>query len=130
MYLVACKWVSNGTSEYKTPTDYLESSSIPEELNWAASVFEFAPLVQANPDYVDYAVLSDPSSKDKISLNYYARKEGYDSVKALPEYQKFLNDRQQLLSATGLTFTEIEIEVADKSLLTNNDYATANLLFV
>lgn len=130
MYLVACKWVSNGNSEYRAPMDYIENSSIPEELSWAVSVLEFAPIVQANPDYVDYAVLNDPSSKDKISLNYYARKEGYDSIKALPEYQKLVNDRQRLLSATGLTFTEIEIEVADKSLLTNNDYATANLLFV
>lgn len=130
MYVVACKWISNGVSEYKLPSEYLESTtSSVEEIMWAVTAFEFASIVRGSPYYVDYVMIADPNGKDKISLTYYSSKEGYDSITAKPEYSDFLTKRQEFLTATGLTLAEKESSISDTSLVTNPDFNLANQYF-
>lgn len=130
MYIVACKWISDGVSEYKLPSEYLESStSSAEEIMWAVTAFEFASIVRGSSYYVDYVMIPDPNGKDKITLTYYTNKEGYDTIKTKPEYSDFLAKRQDFLNSTGLTLAEKEAIVGDTSLVTNPDFDLANQYF-
>lgn len=138
MYLVACKWLASGTVSYKKPMDYflyLADKDYAEPINQA--ILEYARNFETiadtiinneNQHVLSYYWLEDADALNKITMTYYADKSQYDQWNASATHTAFLENRNRLLNATGITLQVVEKEVADPN--DASDYNTANQLFL
>jgi len=137
MYLVACKWLANGALSYKKPMDYFLSLADQDPtdpinqaiLEYAISFENIAHDVKSsiNQNILAYYWLEDTESLNKITMTYYADKSQFDQWNMSDVHTAFLENRNKLLNATGITLQVVEKEVADPEDATN--YNTANQLF-
>jgi len=137
MYLVACKWIANGEISYKKPMDYflyLADKDLSEPINQA--ILEYANNFETiantvinnqNQHILAYYWLDDDSALNKITMTYYADKNQFDQWTTSETHTLFLENRNKLLIATGITLQVVEKEVSDPNDATN--YNTANQLF-
>ena len=137
MYLVACKWLASDTVSYKKPMDYflyLADKDYAEPINQA--ILEYArnfetiadTIINNENQYVlSYYWLEDADALNKITMTYYADKSQYDQWNTTTTHLAFLENRNRLLNATGITLQVVEKEVADPN--DSTDYNTANQLF-
>jgi hypothetical protein len=137
MYLVACKWSASGTVSYKKPMDYflyLADKDSTEPINQA--ILEYAKNFETiantvinneNQHVLAYYWLEDDNALNKITMTYYADKNHFDQWNTDTTHIAFLENRNKLLIATGITLQVIEKEVTDPNDAT--DYNTANQLF-
>lgn len=138
MYLVACKWLANGELSYKKPMDYFLSLAGKDTtdpinqaiLEYAISFENIAHDVKAsiNQNILAYYWLDDPDSLNKITMTYYVSKEQFDEWNASDIHTAFLENRNSLLNATGISLQIVEKEVADPD--DSSSFATANQLFL
>jgi hypothetical protein len=137
MYLVACKWLANGTLSYKKPMEYflyLASQDPTDPINQA--ILEYAKNFEiiANDvinnqiqNILTYFWLEDDNALNKITMTYYADKNQFDQWNVSATHTAFLENRNNLLNATGITLQVVEKEV--NGIEDAVDYNTANQLF-
>lgn len=137
MYLVACKWLANGSISYKKPMDYflyLADKDPADPVNQA--ILEYAVNFETiannvinneNQHLLAYYWLEDADGLNKITLTYYADKAQFDEWNTSDTHIAFLENRNKLLNATGIVLQVLEKEVAD--LTDSVDYNTASQLF-
>lgn len=130
MYVVACKWIANGTVKYKTTEEILSSVDITDDqINWVAAGYAYAAVISGSSHFVNYVKFEDPESDNVITMTFYDSLEGYESIFNKPETIPFIQARTLFLSKTGLVLEEVKQEIASDWLLTSPNYAVANALF-
>ena len=137
MYLVACKWLASSAVSYKKPLDYflyLADRDSAEPINQAileyARNFEtIANTVISNEhlNILTYYWLEDDNALNKITMTYYADKNQFDQWNTSATHTAFLENRNNLLNATGIILQVVEKEV--NGIEDSVDYNTANQLF-
>lgn len=137
MYLVACKWLANGTESYKKPMDYFVSLADrdPAEpvyqaiLEYATSFENIATDVSHNTNQyiLGYYWLDDADSLNKITITYYENKDQFDQWNTSTTHTQMLENRNKLITATGIALQVVEKEINDLNDAVN--YTTANQLF-
>jgi hypothetical protein len=137
MYLVACKWLASGTESYKKSTDYFSSlaDKNPNDplfgaiLEYATSVENIATDVRNNINQyiLAYYWLEDADALNKITMTYYANKDQFDQWNTSAIHTQMLENRNKLLTATGIILQVVEKEINDLADAVN--YNTANQLF-
>ena len=137
MYLVACKWLAGGTVSYKKPMDYflyLADQDPTDPTNQA--ILEYANNFETiantvinnqNQHVLAYYWLEDADALNKITMTYYADKSQFDQWYTSDIHTLFLENRNNLLNATGIVLRVVEKEVSDPNDAV--DYNTANQLF-
>jgi DNA polymerase III gamma/tau subunit len=137
MYLVACKWLASGAVSYKKPLDYflyLADKDSAEPINQA--ILEYARNFEAiansvisneHQNILIYYWLEDDNDLNKITMTYYADKNQFDQWNASATHTAFLENRNNLLNATGIMLQVVEKEVS--GIEDSIDYNTANQLF-
>ena len=137
MYLVACKWLAGSTVSYKKPMDYFIylAGQDPTDPKYQ-SILEYARNFETianditnnqNQHILAYYWLEDADALNKITLTYYTDKNQFDQWNTSETHTLFLENRNKLLNATGITLQVVEKEIADSN--DSVDYNTANQLF-
>lgn len=137
MYLVACKWLASGTVSYKKPLDYflyLAERDPNDPVNQV--ILEYARNYETISNNIinneiqnvsAYYWLEDADNLNKITMTYYADKSQFDQWNTSPTHTAFLENRNNLLNATGIVLQVVQKEVSDPTDAV--DYNTANQLF-
>ena len=137
MYLVACKWLASGTVSYKKPMDYFlyladkdPTAPINQAILEYANNFETIAntvINNQNQHVLAYYWLEDADALNKITMTYYADKNQFDQWNTSATHTAFLENRNNLLNATGIILQTVEKEV--NGIEDATDYNTANQLF-
>ena len=137
MYLVACKWSANGALSYKKPMEYFLYLSDQDQtdpinqaiLEYAKNFETIANEIMNNQiqSILTYYWLEDDNALNKITMTYYTDKNQFDQWNTSSTHIAFLENRNNLLNATGIMLQVVEKEV--NGLEDAIDYNTANQLF-
>lgn len=117
MLVVLRKWIAHGNVEYKIPSEYLlDTTSTDEEKAWGKIAFEYGAHVRSTSYLLNFNILSDPNSNNKITVTYYTSQYDFNILDIEPEHATFISARNTFLEYANIELIAKSVEVDDISL--------------